>query len=123
MMAAMLDWLAAPWSQSFFQKAALGGTLVAASCGVVGCFVLLRRMAFLGDALSHAMLAGVASGYLVTRLLLGRDAYAISMLVGALAAALFTVALIGLISKTSRIKEDAAIGIMYTGVFAAGVCA
>ncbi|MBC7963651.1 MAG: metal ABC transporter permease [Steroidobacteraceae bacterium] len=111
----------APLTETYFQKAMIGGCLVAIVAGVVGCLVVLRRMAFLGDALSHAMIAGVAGGYLVMKLLFGIEAHAFGMLLGSLLAAVLTVALIGLVSRISRIKEDTAIGIMYTGVFALGV--
>jgi len=111
----------APLTETYFQKALIGGCAVALVSGVVGCLVVLRRMAFLGDALSHAMIAGVAGGYLVMKLLFGIEAHAPSMLLGSLLAAVLTVALIGLVSRVSRIKEDTAIGIMYTGVFALGV--
>jgi len=111
----------APLTETYFQKALIGGCLVAVVAGVVGCLVVLRRMAFLGDALSHAMIAGVAGGYLVMKLLFGFEAHAPGMLLGSLLAAVLTVALIGLVSRISRIKEDTAIGIMYTGVFALGV--
>lgn len=110
-----------PLQETFFQKALIGGSLVAVVCGVVGCLVILRRMSFLGDALSHAMIAGVAGGYLFMKLLFGIEAYAPAMLIGSLIAAVLTVALIGFVSRMSRIKEDTAIGIMYTGVFAGGV--
>ncbi len=113
--------VAAPLGETFFQKALLGGSMVAAVCGVVGCLVILRRMAFLGDALSHAMIAGVAGGYLFMKLLFGVEAHAPAMLLGSLIAAVITVALIGFVSRASRVKEDTAIGIMYTGVFAGGV--
>ncbi len=109
-----------PLSQPFFQKALIGGVLVSIVCGVIGCFVILRRMAFLGDALSHAMLAGVTGGYLLMQFFYGDAANAPAMLIGSLLAALITVGMIGFISRVSRIKEDTAIGIMYTGVFAAG---
>lgn len=111
----------APLTETYFQKALIGGCMVAVVAGVVGCLVVLRRMAFLGDALSHAMIAGVAGGYLVMKLLFGIEAHAFGMLLGSLLAAVLTVALIGLVSRISRIKEDTAIGIMYTGVFALGV--
>lgn len=110
----------APLHQEFFLKALLGGTLVAVVCAVVGCLVILRRMAFLGDALSHIMLAGVAGGYLVMKLAFGQEAHAGGMLVGALIASVLAVAMIGFVSRVSRIKEDTAIGVMYTGLFAAG---
>ena len=111
----------APLTETYFQKALIGGCAVALVSGVVGCLVVLRRMAFLGDALSHAMIAGVAGGYLAMKLLFGIEAHAPSMLLGSLLAAVLTVALIGLVSRVSRIKEDTAIAIMYTGVFALGV--
>ncbi|MGD9505653.1 MAG: iron chelate uptake ABC transporter family permease subunit [Syntrophobacteraceae bacterium] len=110
-----------PLQHTFFQKALIGSSLVAIVSGVVGCLVVLRRMAFLGDALSHAMIAGVAGGYLFMKVLFQVEAYAPAMLLGSLIAALVTVMLIGFVARVSRVKEDAAIGIMYTGVFAAGV--
>ncbi len=102
------------------QKAAIAGSLVAIVCGVIGCFVILRRMAFLGDALSHAMLAGVTAGYLFMNVLFGSDAHVPAMFLGSLLAGVVTVGLIGFVSQVSRIKEDTAIGVMYTGIFAAG---
>ncbi len=110
-----------PLGQTFFQKALFGGSVAAIVCSVVGCLVILRRMAFLGDALSHAMIAGVAGGYLFMKLLFATEAHAPSMLIGSLIAAVVTVASIGFVARVSRIKDDTAIGIMYTGVFAAGV--
>ncbi|MBI5569318.1 MAG: metal ABC transporter permease [Desulfomonile tiedjei] len=110
-----------PFGETYFQKALLGGSVAAIVCSVVGCLVILRRMAFLGDALSHAMIAGVAAGYLFMKLLFNTEAHAPSMLAGSLIAAIITVASIGAVARVSRLKEDTAIGIMYTGVFAAGV--
>ncbi len=78
-------------------KVLIAGTLVSVVCGVIGCFIILRRMAFLGDALSHAMLAGVVGGYLLMKLVTGEEAHAPAMLIGALIAALLTVLLIGFI--------------------------
>ncbi len=120
-METMLNAFLAPLGETYFQKALIGGSIVAIVSAVVGCLVVLRRMAFLGDALSHAMIAGVAGGYLVMKLLFGYEAHAPGMLLGSLLSAIITVALIGFVSKVSRVKEDTAIGIMYTGVFALGV--
>ncbi len=117
------DLFVAPLMETYFQKALLGGCIVATVAGVVGCLVVLRRMAFLGDALSHAMIAGVAGGYLVMKMLFGEEAHATGMLLGSLLAAIATVALISFVSRISRVKEDTAIGIMYTGIFALGVVA
>ena len=117
----MYDLFIAPLTETYFQKALIGGSIVAIVAGVVGCLVVLKRMAFLGDALSHAMIAGVAGGYLVMKLLFGAEAHAPGMLLGSLLAAIATVALISFVSRISRVKEDTAIGIMYTGIFALGV--
>ncbi|MCG8614974.1 MAG: metal ABC transporter permease [Desulfobacterales bacterium] len=119
----MVELFLTPLTETYFQKALIGGSVVAVVAGVVGCLVVLRRMAFLGDALSHAMIAGVAGGYLVMKLFFGLEAHAPGMLLGSLLAAIATVALISFVSRISRVKEDTAIGIMYTGVFALGVVA
>ena len=116
----LLDALIEPLTGIHFQKALIGATLSAIACGVVGSFIVLRRMAFLGDALSHAMLAGVTSGYLFMQMLFGYEAHAPAMIIGALLAGLVTVSAISFVSQVSRIKEDTAIGIMYTGIFALG---
>jgi len=103
------------------QKALIGGCMIAVVCGVIGCFIILRRMAFLTDALSHAMLAGVTSGYLFLRLVLDTDrVHGPALLLGAFLAGLITVATVSFVSRVSRVKEDAAIGMMYTGIFAVG---
>jgi len=119
----MYELFIAPLTETYFQKALIGGSVVAIVAGVVGCLVVLRRMAFLGDALSHAMIAGVAGGYLVMKMLFGLEAHAPGMLLGSLIAAIATVALISFVARISRVKEDTAIGIMYTGIFALGVVA
>ncbi|MCA9264536.1 MAG: metal ABC transporter permease, partial [Planctomycetales bacterium] len=69
-----------PLTQQSFQKALIGGSLVAIVGGVIGCFVILRRMAFLGDALAHCMLAGVTAGFLVMSFLVGEGANTPAML-------------------------------------------
>jgi manganese/iron transport system permease protein/iron/zinc/copper transport system permease protein len=117
----MIDSLLSALSESYFQKALLGGAVVAVVCGAVGCLVVVRRMAFLGDALSHAMIAGVGAGYLFMKLVFGKEAHAPAMLLGSLFAAALTVGLISFVSRVSRLKEDTVIGIMYCGIFAAGV--
>lgn len=111
---------AEPLTQQAFQKALIGGSLVAIVSGVIGCFVILRRMAFLGDALAHSMLAGVTAGYLFMQIIFGVEAHAPAMMIGSILAGFITVGLISFVSRVSRIKEDTAIGIMYTGIFAIG---
>ena len=110
-----------PLGQAFFIKSLIGASIAAIVCSVIGCLVILRKMSFLGDALSHAMIAGVSGGYLFMKLIFDVEAHAPAMLIGSVIAAVITVALIGFVSNISRIKEDTVIGIIYTGIFAAGV--
>ena len=96
------------------------GTLVAISCSVLGCFIILRRMSFLADAIAHSMLAGVIAGYLIVKMVIGGEAETGAMLLGAIIAGVLTVGMVGFVTRFSRLKEDTAIGIMYTGIFAVG---
>ncbi len=94
----------------------LSGFLVAAACGLVGNFLILRRMALIGDAISHSVLAGLALAFLATH-----SFGAGAMMIGALIAGLATVGIVEVIHKKSRVKQDAAIGIAFTSLFALGV--
>jgi ABC-type Mn2+/Zn2+ transport system permease subunit/Mn-dependent DtxR family transcriptional regulator len=94
----------------------LCSALVGVACGVLGCFVVLRRMALIGDALSHAVLPGVVIAFIITR-----SSGVPGLLLGALLAGLATAVLINLVSRHSRTKEDSAIGIVFTALFAIGV--
>jgi len=94
----------------------LVGAIVAASCSLVGCFLVLRRMALLGDAISHAVLPGIAIAFLLT----GRRA-PLPMVIGAGLLGVITVLLVELFNRTRRLKEDAAIGVVFPGLFAIGV--
>lgn len=117
----LIDWLVElQHSSPHVPKALIAGTLVSTVCGVVGCFIILRRTAFLADALAHSMLAGVVCGYLLMKVAFGQEANAPAMLVGSLIAGFLTVGMVGFVKKFSRIKEDAVIGIMYTGIFSLG---
>jgi manganese/iron transport system permease protein/iron/zinc/copper transport system permease protein len=96
------------------------GTLVSIVCSVLGCFIILRRMSFLADAIAHSMLAGVIAGYLIVKMTIGSEAETGAMLLGAIIAGVITVGMVGFVTRFSRLKEDTAIGIMYTGIFAIG---
>lgn len=96
------------------------GTLVSVVCSVLGCFIILRRMSFLADAIAHSMLAGVIAGYLIVTRVFGGEAETGAMLLGAIIAGVITVGMVGFVTRFSRLKEDTAIGIMYTGIFAVG---
>ncbi len=119
-----------PWTTDFDSKGwiVLMGFLTSVACGWVGQHLLLRRMALMGDAISHSVLPGLATAFLVASFLFGgrddaghaaRDSSV--MLVGAIAAGWLTTLLIGLIHRHSRVKQDAAIGIVFATLFAIGV--
>lgn len=116
-----MNWLLETLTQySFILKPLLTGTLVSVVCSVIGCFIILRRMAFLADAIAHSMLAGVIAGYLIVKMVFGSEAETGAMLLGAIIAGVLTVGMVGFVTRFSRLKEDTAIGIMYTGIFAVG---
>lgn len=106
-----MDWLITPLSYAFMQRGLAAAVLVGVVCAVIGCYVVLRGMAFLGDALAHAILPGVAVAYL-----LGGN-----LLLGALAAAFAVALLIGFLTKGGALKEDTAIGILFAAALSLGV--
>ncbi len=92
------------------------GSLVAASCALCGSFLILRRMAMLGDAISHAVLPGIAIAFLLTK-----SRQSIVMLIGAAVLGLVTAFLVQALSRGGRVRNDAAIGVTFTSLFAIGV--
>lgn len=108
----------APWTDGFASTIwiVVMGFFAAAACGLVGNYLILRRMALVGDAISHSVLPGLAIAFL-----LARERSTPVMFAGALAAGVVTTILIELIHKKSRVKQDAAIGIAFTSLFAIGV--
>lgn len=107
----MIDMLLEPLKYAFMQRGFAASILVGIVCAVIGCYVVLRGLAFLGDALAHAVLPGVAIAYLLGGSLLG----------GALIAALFVALGITVFSNEGSIKEDTAIGILFSASLALGV--
>jgi manganese/zinc/iron transport system permease protein len=107
-----------PWTDGFSSTIwiALMGVLVAVACGLVGNYLILRRMALVGDAISHSVLPGIAIAFLWSH---SRSTPV--MFAGALAAGIVTTLIIEVIHKKSRVKQDAAIGIAFTSLFAIGV--
>ncbi len=108
-------WWLRPLSERWW-KETVCSMLVGIACGVLGCYVILRRMALIGDALSHAVLPGVVIAFLITQ-----SAGVFGLLTGALLAGLLTAVLINLVSRFSRTKEDSSIGIVFTALFAIGI--
>ncbi|HMB52461.1 MAG TPA: metal ABC transporter permease, partial [Thermoanaerobaculia bacterium] len=92
------------------------GALVGASCATIGSFLVLRRMALLGDAISHAVLPGIALAFLFTG-----DRSALPMVLGAGALGVLTVLLVELLNRSRRLKEDASIGVVFPALFSVGV--
>lgn len=107
----MIEWLIEPFRFGFMQTALLAAVLIGLACASIGVYVVLRRMAFIGDALAHTVLPGLAVAYLNSWNLFG----------GALIAGVLTALGIGWLSRRDAIREDTAIGIMFTGMFALGV--
>ncbi len=103
--------LLTPLTYAFIQRGLLAALMVGVLCSVIGCYIVLRSMAFLGDAMAHAVLPGVAVAYL-----LGRN-----LTMGALAAALVVALGVGLFSRRGTIKEDTAIGVLFAAALSLGV--
>jgi manganese transport system permease protein len=108
----VLDLILDPLQYTFMRRALVAAVLVGLVCGVLGCFIVLRRMALIGDALSHAVLPGAAIAFMLG---------ASDFFVGAAIAGIVTAVLIGWVTNNSRVKEDAAIGVVFTGAFALGI--
>ena len=106
-----LDYGLDPLRHAFMQHAFLAIVLVGVICGIAGTFVTLRGLAFMGDALAHAIFPGVVIAFV-----LGRN-----VLVGALIAAVLVSLAIGAVSQSARLTNDTAIGVFFAGAFALGV--
>jgi manganese/iron transport system permease protein len=111
----IVDLLIDPWSYPFMVRGLLAVTMVGIVCATVGTYVVLRGMAFFGDALAHAILPGVAVGYLIS------DGAQGPLFWWGLLTAVLTAVGIGAVGKGAQIKEDTAIGIMFAGMFALGI--
>ncbi|HMP03626.1 MAG TPA: metal ABC transporter permease [Gemmatales bacterium] len=92
------------------------GILVSASCSLLGPFLVLRRMSLVGDAISHAILPGIALGFILTH-----SRQSLAMTLGAAAAGLVTVWLIELLLKSRRVSEDTSVALVFPMLFALGV--
>lgn len=97
--------------------ALLGSILLGITCGLLGSFIVVRKMALVGDTLSHAVLPGVAIGFLWN---MTKDPLAI--FIGASIAGLLGTVFVGLITQTTRLKEDTALGMVLAAFFAVGIC-
>lgn len=108
----LVEWLIDPFTQSAtMQRALLAGTFAAIACGLVGTWVVLRGMTFIGDALAHGVIPGLAIATVV----------GFSLTLGAFASAAVMVAGITVVSRRSRLDDDVAIGLLFVGMLALGV--
>ncbi|BEL08469.1 anchored repeat-type ABC transporter permease subunit [Actinoplanes sichuanensis] len=96
---------------AFLPKALLIAVLAAVMCGVVGCYVVLRGMAFIGDAVAHAVFPGLAIAFLFSG----------SLVLGGTVAGVVTALLVSLFAQNRRLKEDSVIGIFFVAAFALGI--
>lgn len=111
----MIEVILEPLQYPFIVRGLIAAVMVGIICAVVGTYVVLRGMAFFGDALAHSILPGVAVGYLV-----GSGARE-PLFWWALLAAILASLGIGAVTRGTRIKEDTAIGVIFAGMFALGV--
>ena len=107
----IVTWLTDAFDPAFMQRALLAGSLVALVAALVGTWVVLRGLTFMGDALAHGVLPGIALGVLI-----GFD-----LVLGAVVSALVMVTGINLIHRYSKLGEDAGIGLLFVGMLALGV--
>src|SRR4030042_5297320 len=107
----MLNWLSAPFTYEFIQRGFSASVIVGTICSVMGCYVVIRSMAFMGDAMAHAILPGVAIAYILNG----------NLTLGALIASIIIALGIGQLSKLGKLKEDTSIGILFSAFLALGV--
>lgn len=107
----LVGWFTDPLQYDFMQRAILVAVMVGVVCSVLSCWLTLLSWSLLGDAVSHAVLPGVVFSY----------ALGLPFAIGAFVFGIASVAMIGGVNRTSRVKEDAAIGVVFTGLFALGL--
>jgi manganese/iron transport system permease protein len=107
----MIDLLAAPWEHPFMQRAFLVAIMSSVVCGVIGSYVVLRGMAFIGDTVAHSVFPGVAIAF----------ALQLDLTLGGAAAGLATALGIAVFSQNRRLKEDTVIGVFFAAAFGLGV--
>lgn len=107
----MDSWILEPLSFAFMQRALIMAILIGLVCAIFSCFLILKGWSLMGDAVSHAVLPGMVLAYIVS----------IPIALGAFISGLLCAAATGYIKDHSRVKEDAVMGILFSGMFAAGL--
>ncbi len=106
-----MHWLLEPFQYEFVQRAFLAGALAAVTCALIGTWVVIRGLTFMGDALAHGVLPGIAVAFL-----LGVD-----VTIGAFVSALVMVVGINAVNRNARLANDTGIGLLFVGMLALGV--
>jgi len=106
-----MDWLTEPFALAFQQRALVGGALAALALAVVGTWVVIRGMTFLGDALVHGVIPGIALAILLD----------FNVLLGAALAAVVMIAGVNFVHRQTRLSEDTGIGLLFVGMLGLGV--
>lgn len=106
-----MRWLTDPFQLEFMQRALAAGLLAVLATATVGTWIVIRGMSFIGDALAHGVLPGIALAFL----------WDVNLSVGALASAVVMVGLISLVTRRSGLTEDTGIGLLFVGMLALGV--
>lgn len=111
-----LEFLAEPLTYGFIQRGLMALILVGGVSAVIGCFVVVRGMAFFGDALAHTILPGVALSYTASGGNVGSNLF-----VGGLGAGVLSALVIAFLTRNERLKEDTAVGLVFVSMFALGI--
>lgn len=106
-----MELITAPLQNDFMVRALIAATLIGLVCSVVGVYVVLRNLSFIGDGLAHASFAGIVIAYL----------WKVDLYIGGLIFAVLTALGIGMVSKKSEVSLDTAIGVFFTAAFALGI--
>jgi manganese/iron transport system permease protein len=107
----MIDLLAEPFTYAYMARAIWVAALVGGMCGLISCFLMLKGLSLMGDALSHAVVPGVALAYM----------FALPYAAGAFVAGIFAALAMLLVRSRSKLREDAVMGVVFTAFFAAGL--
>ncbi len=110
-MSGVVAWLMEPMAYAFMQRGLVASLIVGIVCPILGTYVVLRGLAFFGDALAHIILPGVVIAFLL----------GLPLGLGALVTGVLAALIIGAISRYTQMKEDAAIGVVFAGAFALGI--
>jgi manganese/iron transport system permease protein len=106
-----IDFLLSPLSYDFFVRALIASALVGVACAVIGSFVVLKGMSFIGDAVSHSAFPGIVIAYML----------GLPVILGGAVAAIGTALGIGALTRRSGLRADSIIGVIFAGMFALGV--